>query len=91
MMNSRCKTSGIVAPRIPALPVPAILPVVAVLAPGTQAAASPIAGWVAALPIVGATLGVVVIEEPSAVELAIGNGLGSGTAGAELTPRLPIS
>jgi hypothetical protein len=41
--------------------------------------------------IVGETLGVVGIEEPSAGVPAMGNALGSGTAGVELTPRLPIS
>jgi len=44
-----------------------------------------------ALPIEGETLGVVGIEEPNAGVPAMGNALGSGTAGVELTPRLPIS
>jgi len=60
-------------------------------APGTHAATLPIGGEVTALPGVGETLGIVDIEEPSAELLAIGNGVGSGTAGVELTPRLPIS
>jgi hypothetical protein len=93
-INCLCVISGIVVPRIPALPAPAILagvPEVAGVAPGTHAAMLPIGGKVVALPIVGETLGIVGIEEPSAGVPAIGNGLGSGTAGVELTPRLPIS
>jgi hypothetical protein len=42
-------------------------------------------------PVMGTTLGSVDIDGPSARVLAMGNGLGSGTAGVELTPRLPIS
>lgn len=95
-MNCLCIISGIVAPRasIPALPAPATFkgaPEVAAFAPGTHAARLPIGGAVVALPIVGETLGVVGIEEPSAGVPATGNALGSGTAGVELTPRLPIS
>jgi hypothetical protein len=46
---------------------------------------------VAALPIVGETVGIVGINEPSPRVPAVGNALGSGTGGAEPTPRLPIS
>jgi hypothetical protein len=88
--------SGIVAPRelIPALPAPAIFrgaPEVAGFAPGTHAARLPIGGEVVALAIVDETVGIVGIEGPSAGLPAMGNTLGSGTAGVELTPRLPIS
>jgi hypothetical protein len=50
-----------------------------------------IAGEVAALPIVDEAVGIVGINEPSPTFPALGNALGSGTAGVELTPRLPIS
>jgi hypothetical protein len=91
MIDCLCIISGIVNPRrlTPALPAPATLVVGA--APGTHAAASPIGGKVVALPVTGATLGIVDIDGASARVLAMGNGLGSGTAGVELTPRLPIS
>jgi hypothetical protein len=87
-IKSLCITSEPVDPLIPALPAPATLPAVAPGAPGRHAAMSP--GWVAVLFVVGKTLGIAGIEEPSARVLAIGNGLGSGTAGAELTPRLAV-
>ena len=95
-INCLCIISGIVAPRrlTPALPAPAILrgaPEVAGFAPGTHAARLPIGGEVVALPIVGETVGIVGIEGPSAGVPAMGNALGNGTAGVELTPRLPIS
>jgi hypothetical protein len=88
--------SGIVAPRelIPALPAPAIFrgaPEVAGFAPGTHAARLPIGGEVVALAIVDETVGIAGVNEPSSVLPAMGNTLGSGTAGVELTPRLPIS
>jgi hypothetical protein len=50
-----------------------------------------VAGEAAALPIVGEVVGIVGINEPSPTLPAPGNALGSGTAGVELTPRLPSS
>jgi hypothetical protein len=44
-----------------------------------------------ALAIVDETVGIAGVNEPSSVLPAMGNTLGSGTAGVELTPRLPIS
>jgi hypothetical protein len=41
--------------------------------------------------MVGEPVGTVAINEPSPTLPALGNALGSGTAGVELTPRLPIS
>jgi hypothetical protein len=46
---------------------------------------------VAALPIVDEVGGTVGIDVPSPTPAVIGNGLASGTAGVEPTPRLPIS
>lgn len=43
------------------------------------------------LPVVGETVGSVGVNEPSPGLPAMGNVLGSGTGGVELTPRLPIS
>src|ERR1700687_2463605 len=57
-INCLCIVSGIVVPRIPALPVPAILAVGVVAAPGTHAATLPSGGEVTALPGVGETLGI---------------------------------
>jgi hypothetical protein len=50
-----------------------------------------VAGEVAALPIAGEAVGIVGINEPSPTFPALGNALGNGIAGVELTPRLPIS
>jgi len=40
---------------------------------------------------IGETVGITGTEELGAIAPAMGNALGSGTAGVELTPRLPIS
>ena len=58
---------------------------------GAHAGLVAVAGEFAALPIVGKPVGIVGINEPSPTLPALGNALGSGTAGVELTPRLPIS
>jgi hypothetical protein len=71
-----------------AAPAGATGPAVAVVAHDGLVA---VAGEVAALPIVGEPVGIVAINEPSPTLPALGNALGSGTAGVELTPRLPIS
>jgi hypothetical protein len=65
--------------------VPVVVPVAA------HAGLVAAAGEVAALPIVDEAVGIVGINEPSPTFPAPGNALGSGTAGVELTPRLPIS
>ena len=72
--------------RIPFVPV--VPEVVAVVA---HAGLVAVAGEVAVLPIMGEPVGIVGINEPSPTLPALGNALGSGTAGVELTPRLPIS
>jgi len=71
-----------------ALPAGATGPAVAV---GAHAGLVAVAGEVAALPIVGEPVGIVGINKPSPTLPALGNALGSGTAGVELTPKLPIS
>ena len=71
-----------------AAPAGATGPAVAVVA---HAGLVAVTGEVAALPIVGEPVGIVGINEPSPTLPALGNVLGSGTAGVELTPRLPIS
>jgi hypothetical protein len=71
-----------------AFPVPGIGTEVAVAA---HAGLVAVAGEVAALPIVDEAVGIVDIDEPSPTPPATGNTLGSGVAGVELTPRLPIS
>jgi hypothetical protein len=63
-------------------------PTVAVVA---HAGLVAIAGEVAVLPIVDEPVGIVGINEPSPTLPALGNTPGRGTAGVELTPRLPIS
>jgi hypothetical protein len=69
-----------------------LVPVVPVVPEVVAAAAHPglvaVEGEIVALPIVGEAVG---INEPSPTFPALGNTLGSGTAGVELTPRLPIS
>jgi hypothetical protein len=62
-----------------------VLEVVAVAA---HAGLVAVAGEIGALPIVDEAVG---IDEPSLTPPAIGNVPGSGTAGVEPTPRLPIS
>src|SRR6266852_8291152 len=49
------------------------------------------AGLLDAVAVVGETMGIVGTGELGPTVLAVGNMLGSGTAGVELTPRLPIS
>jgi hypothetical protein len=71
-----------------ALPVGGTGPEVAVVA---HAGLVAVAGEVVALPIVDEVVGIVGINKPSPAFPAPGNTLGSGTAGVELTPRLPIS
>jgi hypothetical protein len=71
-----------------AAPAGAAGPAVAVVAHDGLVA---VAGEVVALPMVGEPVGIVTIKEPSPTLPALGNALGSGTAGVELTPRLPIS
>jgi hypothetical protein len=63
-----------------------VVPAIVVIA---HAGLLAVVGEVAALPIVGETVGIVGIMEPRVP--TVGNTLGSGTAGVELTPRLPIS
>jgi hypothetical protein len=71
-----------------AAPAGATGPAVAVVAHDGLVA---VAGEAPALPMVGEPVGIVAIDEPSPTLPALGNALGSGTAGVELTPRLPIS
>ena len=81
-------SSGAVIGRIPFIPVaPAVPEVVAVAAH----AGLVVVGEVVAFPIVDEKEGIVGPNEPSPMFPATGNALGSGTAGVELTPRLPIS
>jgi hypothetical protein len=70
----------------PAVPAPAKFPVPAV-------PIVPHAGLVDVVVdvVVGEAVGIGDTDRPSTRVLAMGNGFGSGTAGAELTPRLPIS
>ena len=75
-------------PALLAFPAPATGTEVAVVA---HAGLVAVAGKVAALPIVAEAVGIVGINEPSPTLPAPGNALGGGTAGVELTPRLPIS
>lgn len=62
-----------------------------VVAVAAHAGLVAVAGELAALPIVGGAVGIVGINEPSPTFPGLGNALGSGTAGVEPTPRLPIS
>jgi hypothetical protein len=62
-----------------------------VVAVGAHAGLAAVAGEVATLPIVDVAVGIVGIDEPGPTPPATGNTLGSGTAGVEPTPRLPIS
>ena len=80
---------GVVIPPAPAFPAPAILPMVPV---GVTAHAGlpVVVVEVAALPVEGERVGSVGIE-PDPRVAGVGNTLGSGTDGVELTPRLPIS
>ena len=75
-------------PALLVFPAPATGTEVAVVA---HAGLVAVAGKVAALPIVAEAVGIVGINEPSPAFPALGNMLGSGTAGVEPTPRLPIS
>jgi hypothetical protein len=72
-------------------PAPGILPAAPEVAVIAHAGLLAAAGDVAAFPIVDGTAGSVGIEEPSPRVPAVGNTPGSGTAGVELIPRLPIS
>ena len=84
--------SGAVIGRIPFVPVVPVVPVLPeVVAVAAHAGLVAVAGELVALPIVGGAVGIVGINEPSPTFPALGNALGSGTAGVELTPRLPIS
>jgi hypothetical protein len=71
-------TPAFPAPMAPALPTPA-LPTPAVVL------------HVAVLVVVGETVGIVGTDELAPTLPTIGNTFGTGTAGVELTPRLPIS
>jgi hypothetical protein len=71
-------TPAFPAPMVPALPTPA-LPTPAVVL------------HVAVLVVVGETVGIVGTDELAPTLPTIGNTFGTGTAGVELTPRLPIS
>jgi hypothetical protein len=82
---------GVVIPPTPEFPAPAVLPVVPATVVIAHAGLLAVVAEVAGLPIVGETVGSVGMEEPSPGAPAVGNTLGSGTAGVELTPRLPIS
>jgi hypothetical protein len=64
---------------------------VAPVVPAVVAVAVHAVGEVVALPIVDEAGGIVCIDVPSPTPPVIGSGLASGTAGVELTPRLPIS
>lgn len=76
---------------IPAFAPPAILPKIPGAPLVAHAGLVAVAGEVAAVPVEGIRLGSVGIDEPSPRVLAVGDTVGSGTAGVELTPRLPIS
>ncbi len=75
-------------PALLVFPAPATGTEVAVVA---HAGLVAVAGESAALPIVDEAVGVVGIDAPSPTPPATGNTPGSGTAGVEPTPRLPIS
>jgi hypothetical protein len=80
---------GVVNMPTPAFPAPRLLPVVPAITGIAHAGLLAVVDEVVAGPIVGETVGSVGITEPRV--LTVGNTLGSGTAGVELTPRLPIS
>jgi hypothetical protein len=71
--------------------VPVVPVVPEVVAVAAHAGLVAVAGEVAAPPIVDEVVGIVGIDEPSPTFPTLGNVLGSGTAGVEPTPRLPIS
>jgi hypothetical protein len=66
-----------------------VLPVVPAIAVVAHAGLLAVVDEVAAAPIVGETVGIVGIMEPRVP--TVGSTFGTGTAGVELTPRLPIS
>jgi hypothetical protein len=76
---------------IPAFAPPATLPKIPGAPLLAHAGLVALAGEVAAVPVDGIRLGSIGIDEPSPRVLAVGDTVCSGTAGAELTPRLPIS
>jgi len=76
---------------IPAFAPPAILPKIPGAPLLAHAGLVAVAGEVEALPVAGEREGSIGIDEPSPRVLAVGDTVCSGTAGAELTPRLPIS
>jgi hypothetical protein len=80
---------GVVIAPTPAFPAPRVLPVVPAIMVVAHAGLVAVAGEVAAVPIVGETVGIVGITEPKVP--TVGNTPGTGTAGVELTPRLLIS
>jgi len=87
-MNCLSIRADIDVPMTPAFPAPAKLPGPAVpLTPVVAAVAH--AGLVGA--VVGETVGIVGTNELGPTVPTMGNTLGTGTAGAELTPRLLIS
>jgi hypothetical protein len=73
-------------PETPAVPAPAKLPIPAVVPLVHAGLLNAVVGKV-----VGDTVGVVGASGDGPTALTVGNTLGSGTGGVELTPRLPIS
>jgi hypothetical protein len=86
MMNCRNNRAVADVPVIPALPAPAKLPIPGVVPLVHAGLVDVVVGEV-----VGKTVGVVGANELGAMVPTKGNTLVSGTAGVELTPRLPIS
>jgi hypothetical protein len=85
-MNSFSKFAEIDVPVTPAFPAPAV-PVLPVPANPT----APVVGHVAVLAVAGETMGTAGANEFGPTVPTMGNTPVAGTAGAELTPRLPIS
>jgi hypothetical protein len=80
---------GVVNTPTPAFPAPRVLPVVPAIMVVAHAGLLAVADEVVAVPIVGETVGIVGIMAPRVP--TVGSTFGTGTAGVEPTPRLPIS
>jgi len=76
----------VVVPETPAVPAPAKLPIPPVPMVPHAGLLDVVVGEV-----VGETVGIVGTSELGPIVLTVGNTLGTGAAGVELTPRLPIS
>jgi hypothetical protein len=84
MMNCLSNRAVVDVPVIPALPAPAKLPI-------PTLPMDPHAGLLDVVVVGEVVAGIVGASELGPTLLTVGNTLGTGTAGVELTPRLPIS